>query len=45
MAVTEGKCYSISGIEVFLKEAGFSVMKYRMNVLHHSAITARKVGR
>ncbi len=45
MAITEGKCYSISEIEVFLKEAGFSVMKYRKNALHYSAITARKVGR
>jgi SAM-dependent methyltransferase len=45
MAVTEGKYYSISEIEIFLKEAGFSVVKYRKNALEHSIITARKVSR
>jgi hypothetical protein len=43
MAVTEGRYYSISEIESFLKEAGFSGMKYRKNALDHSIITARKM--
>jgi SAM-dependent methyltransferase len=43
MAVTEGRYYSISEIEIFLKEAGFSATKYRKNALEHSIITARKI--
>jgi SAM-dependent methyltransferase len=42
MAVTEGRYYSVSEIEDFLYEAGFSGMKYRKNALEHSIITARK---
>lgn len=45
MAVTEGRYYSISEVESFLSEAGFSGMKYQKNALEHSIITARKVRR
>ena len=45
MAVTEGRYYSISEIESFVDEAGFSGMKYRKNALQHSIITARKASR
>jgi len=45
MTITEGRYYSISEIEEFLSEAGFSGMKYRKNALDFSAITARKTRR
>jgi SAM-dependent methyltransferase len=45
MAITEGRYYSISEIESFLEEAGFSGMKYRKNALDFSVITARKTRR
>jgi len=45
MTITEGRYYSISEIESLLREAGFSGVKYRKNVLDYSIITARKLRR
>ena len=42
MAVTEGRYYSLSEIEGFLEEAGFSGMKYRKNAMDYGIVTARK---
>ena len=42
MAVTEGRYYSISEIEGFLDEAGFSGMKYQKNAMDYGIVTARK---
>lgn len=45
MAVTEGRYYSISEIESYLYDAGFSKLKYQKNALDHSIVTAHKVRR
>lgn len=42
MASTEGKCYSISEIEKFLREAGFADIRCRETASDRSVITARK---
>ena len=42
MASTEGKCYSISEIEKFLREAGFANIRFRETAADRSVITARK---
>jgi hypothetical protein len=42
MASTEGKCYSISEIEKFLRGTGFTEFRCRETVADRSVITARK---
>ena len=42
MASTEGKCYSISEIEKFLRDAGFTEFRCRETAADRSVITARK---
>ena len=42
MASTEGKCYSISEIEKFLRNAGFREFRCRETAADRSVITARK---
>lgn len=42
MTTTEGRYYSTAEMGSFLREAGFSGMKYRRNALDYSIITARK---
>ena len=45
MTTTEGRYYSTAEVVSFLREAGFSGMRYRRNALDYSLITARKARR
>lgn len=45
MASTEGKCYSISELEKFLREAGFTGIRWRDTAADRSVITAHKPAR
>ncbi|MDD5701415.1 MAG: methyltransferase [Dehalococcoidales bacterium] len=42
MALSEGKCYSITEMKNLLEEAGFKNIEYKSTVLNRSIITAKK---
>jgi len=42
MALSEGKCYSITEMKSLLEEAGFQNIEYKPTVLNRSIITAKK---
>lgn len=42
MAITEGKCYSVSEMNGLLADAGFHTFQYQTTVADRSVITARK---
>ena len=44
MAVTEGRCYSVSEMELWLKESGFEGMTFEPTAADRSVITARRMG-
>ena len=44
MTITEGKCYSEKEMEDFLKQAGFTEVKYLPTAADRSLITARRSG-
>ena len=44
MAVTEGRCYSVAEMELWLKEAGFERVTFEPTAADRSVITAHRMG-